>query len=73
MSDIPSFPYEMLWHERQIVSVANLTRSDGIEFLEVARGWNLKPTITMYPLQHANDALDDLRTGRLQGAAVIIP
>jgi alcohol dehydrogenase, propanol-preferring len=73
MSDIPSFPYEVLWHERRIVSVANLTRRDGLEFFEIARGLNLKPTITMYPLQGANDALDDLRKGRLQGAAVIIP
>ena len=73
MSDIPQFPYDLLWEERQIVSVANLTRQDGAEFLKVAAEAKVKTTTTAYPLERANDALDDLRAGRFQGAAVLVP
>ena len=71
MSDIPSFPYAILWEERQVVSVANLTRADAREFLSVAPKSGLKTEVVRYPLEHANAALDDLRGGRLQGAAVL--
>jgi propanol-preferring alcohol dehydrogenase len=73
MSDIPSFPYEHLWHERQIRSVANLTRRDGEEFLPVAREAGVKPEITTYPLGEASHALSELRAGRVRGAAVLVP
>lgn len=73
MSDIPSFPYSLLWEERQIRSVANLTRQDGREFLEIASCIPLKTIVTPYPLEKANEALQDLMTGRLNGAAVIVP
>lgn len=73
MSDIPSFPYALLWEERHIVSVANLTRADAHEFLQVAPQAGVHCEITRYPLARANDALTDLRDGRLQGAAVLIP
>ncbi len=73
MSDIPSFPYSLLWEERQLVSVANLTRADAREFLEIAPQAGVKTQITRYPLDQANAALADLRRGRLQGAAVLIP
>ena len=73
MSDIPSFPYALLWEERQIVSVANLTRADAREFLEIAPKAGVKCEVTRYPLARANEALSDLRDGRLQGAAVLIP
>jgi propanol-preferring alcohol dehydrogenase len=73
MSDIPSFPYRILWEERQVVSVANLTRRDATEFLEVAPKAKVKTTTLRYPLQAANQALSDLREGRLQGAAVLCP
>src|SRR3954470_9999252 len=75
MSDIPSFPYRILWGERKVVSVANLTRRDAEEFLAVASqpDLNLRATITRYPLEQANDALADLRQGRVQGAAVLVP
>jgi propanol-preferring alcohol dehydrogenase len=73
MSDIPSFPYALLWHERQLVSVANLTRHDGREFVRRAPGFDLRVTTTTYPLERANDALGDLSTGRLHGAAVLVP
>ncbi len=72
MSDIPSFRYDDLWHERQIVSVANLTRQDGTDFLAVAQQARIAPEVTTYPLALANIALDDLRQGRLQGAAVLL-
>jgi propanol-preferring alcohol dehydrogenase len=72
MSDIPSFPYDILWREREIVSVANLTRRDGTEFLALAPKVPVRTTIQPYPLTAANQALDDLRTGRLQGAAVLV-
>ncbi|MGA8159136.1 MAG: zinc-dependent alcohol dehydrogenase family protein [Rhodoplanes sp.] len=71
MSDIPSFPYAILWEERQIVSVANLTRADAREFLALAPRIGLRIEVTPYPLAEANTALDDLRAGRLQGAAVL--
>jgi propanol-preferring alcohol dehydrogenase len=73
MSDIPSFPYRLLWEERQLVSVANLTRWDGHEFFPIARLASVKTETRTYPLEDANQALDDLRVGRLQGAAVLIP
>lgn len=71
MSDIPSFPYHWLWEERMIRSVANLTRQDGEEFLEIAPKVPVKTAVTAYKLEQANQALDDLRSGRLEGAAVL--
>jgi propanol-preferring alcohol dehydrogenase len=71
MSDIPSFPYDDLWLERQIRSVANLTRKDGEELLALAPQVPLRTTVTPYPLERANEALDDLRHGRFEGAAVL--
>jgi alcohol dehydrogenase, propanol-preferring len=71
MSDIPSFPYELLWGERVLRSVANLTRTDGIEFLELASRVPVRTTVTTYPLERAGAALEDLRAGTLVGAAVI--
>jgi alcohol dehydrogenase, propanol-preferring len=73
MSDIPTFPYALLWEERHVMSVANLTRADAQEFLAVAPQAGVKCEITRYPLARANEALSDLRDGRLQGAAVLIP
>src|SRR5215468_8655845 len=73
MSDIPSFPYDILWEERQVVSVANLTRDDAREFLAIAPQAGIDSTVTRYPLSAANEALADLRSGRLQGAAVLVP
>ncbi|HET6374657.1 MAG TPA: zinc-dependent alcohol dehydrogenase family protein [Methylocella sp.] len=73
MSDIPSFPYRLLWQERKIVSVANLTRQDGIEFLSFAAEAGIETSIKVYPLDQANTALADLRSGKLEGAAVLIP
>ena len=73
MSDIPSFPYRILWEERQLVSVANLTRADAREFLAVAPQAGIKMQVTRYPLAQANEALADLRAGRFEGAAVLIP
>jgi len=72
MSDIPSFPYRLLWEERQIVSVANLTRSDGIEFLRLVPKIGIVTQTTLYPLIQANRALADLRAGRFEGAAVLV-
>ncbi len=71
MSDIPSFPYEILWRERTICSVANLTRRDGEEFMALAPQIPIETHAETYPLHKANQALDDLREGRLQGAAVL--
>jgi propanol-preferring alcohol dehydrogenase len=71
MSDIPSFPYHLLWEERILCSVANLTRQDGEEFLEIAPKVPVKTAVTPYKLEEANRALDDLRNGRLEGAAVL--
>ena len=73
MSEIPSFPYRLLWEERQLLSVANLTRADAAEFLQFAASTPLQVRTTTYPLARANDALADLRAGRLEGAAVLVP
>jgi propanol-preferring alcohol dehydrogenase len=71
MSDIPSFPYRLLWGERVVRSVANLTRADGETFMSIARRMNLDTRPVRYPLLRANDALDDLRRGAFDGAAVL--
>lgn len=72
MSDIPSFPYSILWGERMVRSVANLTRRDGDKFMEIARQVPIRNETNPFPLQEANGALDALRSGRVQGAAVLI-
>lgn len=72
MSDIPSFPYRLLWEERQIRSVANLTRRDGVEFLALAPEIPVRTQVHPYPLERANEALEDLREGRFTGAAVLV-
>lgn len=72
MSDIPSFPYNILWEERSIVSVANLTRKDAEEFFQIAPEVPVKTSIRTYPLEDANEALADLRAGRLEGSAVLV-
>ncbi|MFH1682076.1 MAG: alcohol dehydrogenase, partial [Candidatus Eisenbacteria bacterium] len=71
MSDIPSFPYEILWEEREIRSVANLTRNDAREFLPLAAEVPVRTHVRVYPLVRANEALADLRDGRIRGAAVL--
>lgn len=73
MSDIPSFPYQLLWEERQLVSVANLTRQDGIDFLQLVPQIHIVTKTTIYQLNQANQALADLRAGRFEGAAVLVP
>jgi alcohol dehydrogenase, propanol-preferring len=73
MSDIPSFPYRLLWQERIVRSVANLTRDDAREFMTVAANVPLETHVREYPIVDANKALDDLRSGRLSGAAVLVP
>jgi alcohol dehydrogenase, propanol-preferring len=73
MSDIPSFPYELLWGERQVRSVANLTRADGEEFLTLAPQVPVRTQIEIFPLAEANEAVDRLRSGRIRGAAVLVP
>lgn len=73
MSEIPSFPYDILWGEREVCSIANLTRQDGEEFLPLAAKIPVKTTVHTYPLEHANQALDDLREGRFTGSAVLVP
>ncbi len=73
MSDIPSFPYELLWHERTVRSVANLTRRDGEEFLALAPKVPVRTTVTTYPLEQTEQALADLRAGRFEGTAVVVP
>lgn len=73
MTDIPSFPYEILWGERQIVSVANLTRQDGVDFLKTAARAGIRTHVTVFPLDQANEALARLRDGKLVGAAVLKP
>jgi len=73
MSDIPGFPYRLLWEERQLVSVANLTRQDGLDFLRLAPEIGIVTQTTRYGLQQANQALADLRAGRFEGAAVLVP
>jgi propanol-preferring alcohol dehydrogenase len=72
MSDIPSFPYSILWGERRLLSVANLTREDAREFLALAPQVPVRATVKTYPLEQANDALDDLRAGRFEGSAVLM-
>ncbi|ACC74840.1 zinc-dependent alcohol dehydrogenase family protein [Paraburkholderia phymatum] len=72
MSDIPAFPYAFLWGERRVASVANLTRADGEAFMKIAGDTQLEIEVTRYPLADANRALDDLRNGRVSGAAVLI-
>ncbi len=71
MSDIPSFPYEILWGERHVCSVANLTRKDGKAFLKIAPQVPIKTQVNVYALEKVNEALEDLRAGLLKGAAVI--
>ena len=73
MSEIPAFAYEILWEERSIRSVANLTRRDAEEFLALAADIPIKTATTTYPLEQANVALNDLRHGKFNGAAVLIP
>ena len=73
MSDIPGFPYRLLWEERQLLSIANLTRQDGLNFLRLAPEMGIVTSITRYPLTQANQALADLRAGRFDGAAVLLP
>jgi propanol-preferring alcohol dehydrogenase len=73
MSDIPGFPYGLLWEERQLVSVANLTRQDGIDFLRLVPKVGVVTRTKLYPLVKANEALADLRAGRFEGAAVLVP
>jgi propanol-preferring alcohol dehydrogenase len=73
MSDIPGFPYDILWEERQLASVANLTRQDGVEFLALAPEIGIETKTTVYKLRQANEALADLRAGRFEGAAVLVP
>jgi propanol-preferring alcohol dehydrogenase len=73
MSDIPSFPYSLLWGERIVRSVANLTREDGREFFEVLRGVRVETKVEVFPLEAANEALDRLRSGTVRGAAVLVP
>jgi propanol-preferring alcohol dehydrogenase len=73
MSDIPSFPYELLWEERSVRSVANLTRRDGREMLDLAPRAGVQTRVTTYPLERAGEALEDLRAGRFTGAAVLVP
>lgn len=73
MSNIPSFPYEILWGERVVRSIANLTRRDAEEFLAFAGKIKIRTTTVRYALSNANRALGDLRRGRLTGAAVLMP
>ncbi len=73
MSDIPGFPYNLLWEERRLISVANLTRQDGLDFLDLAPKVGIVTHTTIYPLRKANEALADLRGGRFEGAAVLVP
>ena len=73
MSDIPGFPYRLLWEERELASVANLTRADAREFLAIVPQAGIKMQVTRYRLGDANTALADLREGRFEGAAVLIP
>jgi propanol-preferring alcohol dehydrogenase len=73
MSDIPSFAYRLLWEERVVRSVANVTRRDGHEFMAVAERMPIQTSVETFPLESANTALDQLRHGRIRGAAVLIP
>lgn len=71
MSDIPSFPYDDLWGEKSIQSIANLTRQDAKDFFAAISRFTIKTEVTVYPLEKANEALDDLKSGKFQGAAVL--
>ncbi len=73
MSDIPAMPYALLWEERRLVSVANLTRRDALDYLPRAAAAGVRAQVTTYPLASANEALSDLRRGAFTGAAVLIP
>jgi alcohol dehydrogenase, propanol-preferring len=71
MSDIPAFPYRLLWGERSVCSVANLTREDGRDFMRIASEIDLRPAVERYPLDRASEALHALAHGKVQGAAVL--
>jgi propanol-preferring alcohol dehydrogenase len=71
MSDIPSFPYDLLWGERVVRSVANLTRDDGHRFIDVAPRVPVRTEVAAFPLEQANEAIDSVRDGRIRGSAVI--
>jgi propanol-preferring alcohol dehydrogenase len=73
MSDVPAFPYSLLWGERSVVSVANLTRDDGARFMRLAADIDLSPSVEVLPLTAANDALVRLKSGGFEGAAVLVP
>ncbi len=73
MSDIPAFPYRLLWEERSVLSIANLTRADGQDFMRVAARVRLRPAVERFELERANEALARLRDGQLRGAAVLVP
>jgi propanol-preferring alcohol dehydrogenase len=73
MSDVPSFPYELLWEERSVCSVANLTRRDGEEFLDIAPRVPVRTSVETFPLEEANEVLERLRGGDVRGAAVLLP
>jgi propanol-preferring alcohol dehydrogenase len=73
MSDIPRFPYELLWEECQLLSVANLARQDGLDFLSLVPKMGIVSHTTAYPLRQANEALADLGAGNFHGAAVLVP
>ncbi|TGQ31435.1 alcohol dehydrogenase [Mesorhizobium sp. M00.F.Ca.ET.216.01.1.1] len=73
MSDIPATPYRLLWECAELVSVANLTRRDAEEFFPIVKSAQVRTHTKVYPLEQANQALDDLRAGRLSGAAVLVP
>jgi propanol-preferring alcohol dehydrogenase len=73
MSDVPAFPYSLLWGEREIKSVANLTREDGEKFFAIAARAPVKTEVESFPLEHANEALSRLRAGMIRGAAVLVP
>ncbi len=72
MSDVPSFPYDILWRERTVSSVANLTRQDGEGFMKLAASFPIKTSVQTFPLAEANEAMDELRSGKVQGAAVLV-
>jgi len=71
MSNIPEFPYSLLWEERQLISVANLTRQDGDELMAIAPKVPVETEVTLFPLEQANEALERLRSGNIEGAAVL--
>ena len=73
MSDVPSFPYDLLWEERRVCSVANLTRRDGDDFFKIAPRVPVRTTVEVYPLAQANEVLDKLHSGKIHGAAVLLP